>query len=166
MYEMANNAKWSLALSYSAKINGYLYPQRVSPTLKKNAMTCSQRAMLAIQWGVTASTDRNGSLAHFFFISLWLFWVNNVWTQLGQECPQMIKKKEFLYPWNSDNYSVIIQLNIHKKVEHTIVNTYLQSLINTAYSQISRRHAMHKIIFFASLVAKLVLRKGNCLLFF
>jgi hypothetical protein len=37
---------FSLTLSYSSKINGYLYYQRVSPPLKKNALICYQRAML------------------------------------------------------------------------------------------------------------------------
>jgi hypothetical protein len=43
-----------LVLIYSSKINGYLYHQRVSPPLKKNALICYQRAMLPLQWGVTA----------------------------------------------------------------------------------------------------------------
>jgi hypothetical protein len=33
-----------LTLSYSLRINGYLYYQRVSPPLKKNALICYQRA--------------------------------------------------------------------------------------------------------------------------
>jgi hypothetical protein len=38
-----------LTLSYSSKINGYLYSQKVSPPLKKNAVICYQRAMMPIQ---------------------------------------------------------------------------------------------------------------------
>jgi hypothetical protein len=34
------------AHSYSSKRNGYVYPHRVSLPLKKNAVICSQRAML------------------------------------------------------------------------------------------------------------------------
>jgi hypothetical protein len=43
-----------LTLYYSSKINGYLYHQRVSPPVKKNALICYQRAMLPFQSGVTA----------------------------------------------------------------------------------------------------------------
>jgi hypothetical protein len=43
-----------IALSYSSKINGFLYPQRVSQPLKKNDMICSQKAMLLFQSGVTS----------------------------------------------------------------------------------------------------------------
>ncbi len=45
---------FSLTLSYSSKINSYLYHKRVSPLLKKNALICYQRAMLPIHSGVTA----------------------------------------------------------------------------------------------------------------
>jgi hypothetical protein len=34
---------------------------------EKNAVICSQWAMLNIQSGVTASADSNGSLVHFYF---------------------------------------------------------------------------------------------------
>jgi hypothetical protein len=52
----------SLTLSYSSKINGYLYPQRVSPHLKKK-----HRDMLSEGNAVHPLQIANGSLARFFF---------------------------------------------------------------------------------------------------
>jgi hypothetical protein len=54
-----------IALSYSSKINGYLYPQRVSLPLKKNDMICSQKAMLPFQSGVTSHCCQYGSSSSF-----------------------------------------------------------------------------------------------------
>jgi hypothetical protein len=42
---------WSLTLSCSSKLNGYLYHQRVSPL---NALICFQRAMLPLQMDLSA----------------------------------------------------------------------------------------------------------------
>jgi hypothetical protein len=50
---LSHQASIFLTLSYSSKINGCLYPQRVSLPLK-NAVIYSQRAMLSILSGVTA----------------------------------------------------------------------------------------------------------------
>ncbi len=56
------------------KINSYLlYFLRRFLRPWKSAVICSQRAMLPIQSGVTASADSNGSLAHFVLI--WTSWI-------------------------------------------------------------------------------------------
>ncbi len=58
-YILCSEGSRSLTLSYSSKINGYLYHQRVSPPLKKACCPSSR------VW--QPSADSNGSLAPFLF---------------------------------------------------------------------------------------------------
>jgi hypothetical protein len=56
-----------LTLSYSSKINGYLYHQRVSPPLKKTPWYVIRGQCCPTIWVWQPTADRNGSLAPFLF---------------------------------------------------------------------------------------------------
>ncbi len=99
-----------LTLSYSSKINGYLYPQRVSLPLKKrrdmfsegnavHPVGCdSPLQMLMAVWCIffliywTSCVTACCCYLTREIVSLRQFWVNDVWTLLGQERSLMDKK--------------------------------------------------------------------------